>query len=259
MTPPAASHATAVIPARFASTRFPGKPLVPLLGKAMVCHVVDRCLESGVFQRVIVATDDERVAAAVRAAGGEAVLTSPACQSGTDRVAEVVRKLEAPAPEVVVNVQGDEPAIEPRALADLVACFREPQVSIATLVRPLQESERGNPNVVKVVLGLDRFALYFSRSDIPHARGAEPSRWAHLGVYAYRRDALLRFAALPPSPLEQVESLEQLRALENGMRIACVPTEHASVGVDRPEDVAAAEALLAARFRTGAGSGSTPA
>jgi len=237
----------AVIPSRYASTRFPGKPLVSIAGKLMVQHVHLRCVESGAFARVIVATDDERIASAVRLFGGEAMLTSASCATGTDRVAEVARSLaNAPDDQVFVNVQGDEPAIHPEALSLLARAFDDPAVGMATLVRPLADDERANPNVVKALVGQDGFALYFSRADVPYLRNPSPTlrRFGHLGIYGYRRKTLLRLSALPPTPLEQAESLEQLRALENGIRIACRTTAHRSVGVDRPEDVPAAAALL---------------
>ena len=237
----------AVIPSRYASTRFPGKPLVSIAGKTMVQHVHQRCVESQAFERVIVATEDERIAAAVRGFGGEAHLTSPSCATGTDRVAEVARGLAQPRDgQVFVNVQGDEPAIHPEALALLCRAFDEPAVEMATLVRPLAEDERANPNVVKALVGQDGFALYFSRADVPYLRNPSPAllRFGHLGIYGYRRATLLRLSALPSTPLEVAESLEQLRALENGIRIACRATPHRSVGVDRPEDVPSAAALL---------------
>jgi len=235
----------AVIPARHASTRFPGKPLARLAGKPMVQHVWERCVESRAFSRVVVATDDERIRDAVTRFGGEARLTSAQCASGTDRVAEVARAL--PEAEWWVNVQGDEPLMSSQALALLCRHLSEPKVELATLIRPLDEAERGNPNVVKVVLSVRETALYFSRSDIPHARDphAAPKRFAHVGVYAYRRDTLLRLSQLSPTPLEKSESLEQLRALENGIPIHCFVTAYRGMGVDTPEDLARAEELLA--------------
>lgn len=242
------SSATAVIPARYASSRFPGKPLALLLGKPMVQHVVERCRESGAFGRVVVATDDARIADAVRAFGGEAELTSPDCASGSDRVAEVMGRMAGGPEDIFVNVQGDEPTISPKALAALVQKCGEPGVQMATLVRPLEQQERDNPNVVKVVRAEDGAALYFSRHDIPYPRVKVPlARWAHLGIYAYRRSALSEISWLKPTALEETESLEQLRALGHGYRIHCVETAHATVAVDRPEDVPAAEALLRAR------------
>jgi 3-deoxy-manno-octulosonate cytidylyltransferase (CMP-KDO synthetase) len=244
----------AVIPSRYASVRLPGKPLARIGGKPMIEHVHDRCRESGAFSRVVVATDDARVADAVRAFGGEVMMTSPQCQSGTDRVAEVARALSRAA--VIVNVQGDEPFIAPEALAQLAVLFDDSAVEMATLVRPLEPHERDNPNVVKAVLASNGDALYFSRADIPFDRDAQlarspaaVARYAHLGVYGYRRETLLTIASLPPSPLELSERLEQLRALEAGIRIRCGRTPHASLGVDTPEDLVRAEALWATRQR----------
>lgn len=234
----------AVIPARYASTRFPGKPLALLRGKPMVQHVHERCVESGAFSRVLVATEDERIARAVRSFGGEVAMTSAGCATGTDRVAEVAR--QHPGLEVLVNVQGDEPALHPSSLAALAEAFADPAVQMCTLVRPLESSERADPAVVKAVVAQSGWALYFSRADVPFRRegGDEPPRWGHLGIYGYRRRALLELAALPPSPLERAECLEQLRALEHGLGILCVQTPHGSVAVDRPEDVPRAEAAL---------------
>jgi len=237
----------AVIPSRYAASRFPGKPLALISGKPMVQHVMERCLEAQCFSKVVVATDDERILAAVQAFGGEAMMTSPACASGTDRVAEIATKLELFGEDVVINVQGDEPAVHPRALATLAEAFAEPTVEMATLVRALKETERPNPNVVKAVLDERGNALYFSRADLPFQRdaGAAVERWAHVGLYGYRARVLSRLAALPPTALEKTESLEQLRALGHGIRIACEVTLHESQSVDRPEDVPLAEAALA--------------
>ena len=234
----------AVIPARWGSTRFPGKPLVQLAGRPLVVHVLDACRSSGAFSEVRVATDEERIAAVVSSAGGLVDRTRPDHESGTDRVAEVAARLPS-AVEVIVNVQGDEPLVHPDALRALAAAFEDRDVEMATLVRPLRDDERGNPNVVKAVFDARSDALYFSRADVPFSRsGAAVNRWAHLGLYGYRRVTLLRLATLAPTPLERIESLEQLRALENGIRIRCVPTAHASIGVDTPEDLARAEAML---------------
>lgn len=241
-TPPD-SRPVAVIPARYHSSRFPGKPLAVLCGKPMIEHVWNRCAESGAFSRIIVATDDERIARVV-ARFGEAMLTSAACATGTDRVAEVARKLpEAPA---WVNVQGDEPAVHPSTLAQLAAALSESAVEMATVVRPLDPAEGDNPRVVKAVVAQNGDALYFSRANIPFASSAADAagRYAHAGLYAYRRETLLRLSSTAPTPLEKIEQLEQLRALESGVRIRCVITTHRSVGVDGPADVAAAEQLL---------------
>lgn len=238
----------AIIPSRYASVRFPGKPLALLAGKSMVEHVYDRCAESGAFERIIVATDDERIAGAVRAFDGEVAMTSPGCQSGTDRVAEVAQSI--PEAQVLVNVQGDEPLIAPEGLRALAALFDDATVQMATLVRPLDENERANPNVVKAVIDEQGDALYFSRADIPFDRDAQQGstpasldRLGHIGIYGYRRDTLARIAALPVHPLELSERLEQLRALAHGVRIRCAWTKLTSIGVDTPEDLAKAEVL----------------
>ncbi len=240
--------ATAFIPSRYGAQRFPGKPLAPLLGRPLVLHVLDRCLEARCFERVVVATDDERIAAVVRGAGGEVALTPSSCQSGTDRVAHAAAQLGLRGEAVVINVQGDEPAVHPKALGDLVALFADPHVQFGTLVRPLEAHERANPNVVKVVRAENGDALYFSRADVPFARTPEPAliRWAHLGLYGYRARVLAKLAALPPTLLERTESLEQLRALGHGVPIRCGVTDWRSVAVDVPEDVPAAEAALLA-------------
>jgi 3-deoxy-manno-octulosonate cytidylyltransferase (CMP-KDO synthetase) len=235
----------AVIPARWGSSRFPGKPLALLNGRPMVEHVYRRCDEARCFEKVVVATDDARIVEAVRGFGGEVQLTSPACASGTDRAAEVATTLSQA--EVILNVQGDEPAVPPAALRTLARAFEEADVELATLVRKLEPEERQNPNVVKVVLDQTGHALYFSRADLPFEREATGlQRWAHVGLYGYRRDVLLRLAALPPTTLERTEGLEQLRALGAGIRISCLPTEHRTRGVDVPGDVADAEAALKA-------------
>lgn len=245
----------AVIPSRYAAQRFPGKPLALLLGKPMVQHVWQRCVEAGCFSQVIVATDDPRIAEAVAAFGGTIAMTSPACASGSDRVAEVARSHGTPDDAVYFNVQGDEPAIHPESLAILAKAYHDAQaqpIDMGTLIRPLLEAERSNPNVVKVVLDDTQHALYFSRADLPFQRevngATNPPRWAHLGIYSYRKSTLLRVASLPPNVLERAESLEQLRALANGVRIACRVTKHASVSVDRPEDLPAANTALQALF-----------
>lgn len=236
----------AVIPSRFASTRFPGKPLALIRGKPMVQHVMERCLEAKRFDRVVVATDDARIAEVVRSFGGEVAMTSPACASGTDRVAEVARQLGLSGDSVVVNVQGDEPALHPQALWALGESFKDSSVQMATLVRALRDEERSNPTVVKAVLDEAGRALYFSRADVPFQRdaGTTIERWAHVGIYGYRASTLARLATLAPTALEQTEALEQLRALGHGIAITCVKTKHGSAAVDRPEDVPHAEAAL---------------
>lgn len=249
----------AIIPARFGSTRLPGKPLSDIHGKPMIQHVYERTLCARGLARVLVATDDERIASAVRGFGGEAVMTSPHHATGTDRLAEAVRATDA---EVVVNVQGDEPMLDPRGIeAALEPMTREPQLEMATLSLPLASAdEMLSPSVVKVVSDARGDALFFSRSPIPFVRllGAPDPRAAaqqavarglarkHVGLYVYRREALLRFASLPPCPLEQAEGLEQLRALWNGMRIRVVAAEgEAGLAVDTQEDLDRVRALMA--------------
>ena len=242
-------RALAVIPARWASTRFPGKPLASLAGRPLVQHVVEAALQSRAFEKVLVATDDERIAEAVLGFGGAVERTSSAHRSGTDRVAEVVARLPQDAPDVVVNLQGDEPLLDGASLRRLVQAFTDVRVAMATLVRPLEEpAERLSPHVVKVVPDIRGDALYFSRADIPFDRdGMRVPRFAHVGLYGYRRATLVRLAQLPPGTLEQAESLEQLRALEHGIRIRCIVTGHMTIGIDTPADLARAEAALAAR------------
>ena len=242
----ASSRTVAVIPARHASTRFPGKPLALIAGKPMVEHVWRRCQDSGAFDEVLVATDDARIQEAVARFGGTAVMTSPSCATGTDRVAEVA--WTRPGVGVWVNVQGDEPLLDPQALKVLVDLFQDPTVQMGTLVRPMEAAEVPNPNVVKAVLAVNGDALYFSRAALPFIReaGHEGSvrRWAHIGLYGYRHETLLRLASLTPTPLEEAEKLEQLRALEHGLRIRCGQVRWSTVAVDVPGDVARVEAVL---------------
>jgi len=237
----------AVIPARYQSSRFPGKPLALIAGRPMLEHVWRACLRSGAFEKTVIATDDHRIAGAARGFGAEAVMTSATCSSGTDRVAEAMAAL--PAAEVIVAVQGDEPTLRPEVLAQLAAAFDDTQVQMATLIRPLEPQERANPNVVKVARAQNGDALYFSRADIPFGRQESPSltRYAHIGIYGFRRRILEKLSSLPPSPLEQAESLEQLRALEHGIAIRCLVTPFATASVDVAEDIARAEALIRAR------------
>jgi 3-deoxy-manno-octulosonate cytidylyltransferase (CMP-KDO synthetase) len=235
-----------IIPARYASSRFPGKPLADLGGRPMIARVCERAAASGAAG-VHVATDDERIAAAVRAAGYAALLTRADHPSGTDRIAEAARQLGLGAEEVVVNLQGDEPLMDPQLVREVAAALgRDPDAAIATACHPLREAaERANPNVVKVVLDARHRALYFSRAPIPHPR--EPGgRWLrHAGLYAYRVGFLVEFAALEASPLEKTEALEQLRALWHGYRVAVVVSEREiPPGVDTPEDLEAVRRML---------------
>ena len=233
----------AVIPARYASTRFPGKALVSIAGKPMVQHVYERCAQASNVERVIVATEDERVVEACQAFSGEVELTSASHVSGTDRVAEVA--LRHPEFDVVLNVQGDEPAIEPETVSAVAGALSNADVQIAsamTLFLPQESPE--NPNAVKVVTDASGDALYFSRSLIPFYRDPAAqgkTYFRHLGIYGFRRDILLKVTQLPPSALERAESLEQLRWLEAGYRIRCARVQSRSFGVDTPQDL---EALL---------------
>jgi len=235
-----------IIPARFGATRFPGKPLADLGGKPLISHVVERARRARGVEIVAVATDDERIARAAERAGARAIMTGPAA-TGTDRVAAAARLL-APPPEIVVNLQGDEPLIEPAAIEALVSAMEASGAGMATLARPLEDGELERPQVVKVVTGLSGDALYFSRAAIPHRRagGASPLARAHVGIYAFTAEFLQAFAALPAGRLEAEESLEQLRALEHGHRIRVADTGYRGFGIDTPEDLARARALLAA-------------
>jgi len=241
----------AVIPARYSSTRFPGKPLAAIAGKPMVAHVVERACEAGCFEEVLVATDDERIVRAAEAAGARAVMTG-ACRTGTDRVAQAVRD-EAAA--VVLNVQGDEPALPPANLRLLAEFLRgNPGVPMATLALPGTQVDLDNPNIVKVVCDLRGRALYFSRAAIPYPRSPVSGLVRrHVGLYGFQKQALLQFASLPETDLERMEGLEQLRALAHGMTIQVLDAASDSVAVDVPEDVARAEAALAALAKQGSG------
>jgi 3-deoxy-manno-octulosonate cytidylyltransferase (CMP-KDO synthetase) len=237
-----------VIPARYASVRFPGKPLALIAGKPMVQRVWEQCSAAAGVQAVIVATEDERISAACQQFGGAVEITSAHHRSGTDRVAEVAAR--HPEFEIVLNVQGDEPAIEPATVGAVAGAFRDRAVEIASAVTPLtNEPELRSPHVVEAVLDQRGDALYFSRSPIPFDRGGDPGfapgYWRHLGIYGFRRQTLLALTALPPSELERAESLEQLRWLQAGYRIRCVAVESASRGVDTPADL---EAIAAGRY-----------
>jgi 3-deoxy-manno-octulosonate cytidylyltransferase (CMP-KDO synthetase) len=239
-------RAVGVIPARFQASRFPGKPLALIAGTPMIERVWRGARAAKSLARVIVATDDARIADACRGFGAEVALTRADHPSGTDRIAEVAAALDC---DVVVNVQGDEPLIEGFVIDAAVAALAEDgEASIATLVHAAEPGAASDSNRVKVVLDRRGRALYFSRSAIPFARDGEPRLWQHVGLYAYRRDFLLRFPALAPTPAERAEGLEQLRALEHGFPIRCAVIEGwTSAAVDVPGDVAAVEARLAAR------------
>src|SRR2546428_645679 len=231
-----------VIPARYASSRLPGKPLLRQTGKYLIQHVYEQALQARRADTVLIATDDSRIVAAVRRFGGQVVLTRRNHPSGSDRVAEVARGLNA---DVIVNLQGDEPLVEPAALDLLIERLRtDPHADMATLAAPLQSAEQyQSPHCVKVVCDDDGHALYFSRSPIPLVRDGQPDLTArparflqHIGMYAYRRDFLLRLAAMPPAHLEQLEKLEQLRALALGCRMPVALVEKATLGVDTYDD-----------------------
>ena len=250
-------NALILIPSRYASTRFPGKPLVEIEGKPMVQHVYEKAIAVSPF--VYVATDDERIRAAVEAFGGRAVMTSASHRSGTDRCYEAYVKVKEALGrdfDVVVNVQGDEPFIHPEQIESIKACFTDESVQIATLVKPFNESDDFetvlfNPNSPKVVVNKNNEAMYFSRSVVPYIRNKKYTEWLHshtfykhIGMYAYRPDILAEITRLPQSPLEQAESLEQLRWLENGYRIKVGYTYQETIGIDTPEDLEKAIQLL---------------
>ncbi|HEY3296188.1 MAG TPA: 3-deoxy-manno-octulosonate cytidylyltransferase [bacterium] len=230
----------AVIPARFASTRFPGKPLALIAGKPMVQHVFERCSRAGNVDRVIIATEDVRIVEACKDFNGDCEMTSPDHASGTDRVAEIARR--HPEFSAVLNVQGDEPGIAPETVNAVAGALLDGHTPLSTAISPLDNAaDLANPNVVKVVTTLTGGALYFSRSPIPFHRdgnpAARPAYFRHLGIYGFQRDVLLRVTGLSVSPLERAESLEQLRWLQSGFAIQCVQVPQYSIGVDTPEDL----------------------
>ena len=239
-----------IIPARYASTRFPGKPLALLGGRPVIQHVYEQA--SRCLPEVWVATDDERISDCVKAFGGRVVMTSPDHQSGTDRVCEALKNTGVEA-DVVVNIQGDEPFIMPEQITCLCECFNHDATQIATLATPFGDNNEAiaNANSPKVVTDCHGFALYFSRSIIPFIRGVEPSGWGnafpflkHIGIYAYRSEVLKEITLLPQSALEKAEKLEQLRWLENGYRIRVGITKQETIGIDTPADLQRAEAFL---------------
>jgi len=241
------SRVIALIPARHDSTRLPGKPLALIHGKPMIQHVFERTRAVSFVDRVLVATDDARIADAVRGFGGEVVMTSAHHQTGTDRIAEAAADLDA---EIVVNVQGDVPFLDPAMVEAAVALMHaEVMLPMATVKVPIRDpADMANPNVVKVVTDRDGYALYFSRSPLPYWRDLASEAtlgYKHVGLYAYRRDFLLRFARLAPTPLERAEKLEQLRALEWGFRIRVAETRSQGIEVDTPEDLERARAWKA--------------
>ncbi|WP_419701899.1 3-deoxy-manno-octulosonate cytidylyltransferase [Mucilaginibacter sp. NFX135] len=232
-----------IIPARYASSRFPGKPLVDIGGKSMIQRVYEQAKKCRSLNEVVVATDDDRIFSHVQAFGGVAVMTADTHQSGTDRCAEVA--LLHPEHDVIINIQGDEPFIDPEQIGKLATCFTDKDTPLATLIKRIKtEEELFNTNSPKVVVNKLSEAVYFSRSALPHIRGEEPENWLefytffkHIGIYGYRADVLQQITKLPVSPLEKAESLEQLRWIENGYRIKVAETELETYAVDVPEDL----------------------
>jgi 3-deoxy-manno-octulosonate cytidylyltransferase (CMP-KDO synthetase) len=236
-------RAAIIIPARYASSRFPGKPLAHQTGKFLIQHVVEQASKAKKAAHVIVATDDQRIFSAVHSFGGNAVMTSTDHQSGTDRIAEAITHPQLKDIDIIVNVQGDEPEIDPALIDNLIDACSQPQTNMATVSAPFQNpADIQSPNIVKVVTDHQGFALYFSRSVIPHDRdksAAHSLYRKHLGIYAYQKNALLTLAKSPVCDLERTEKLEQLRALYLGMKILVLQTAHAPHGIDTPEDYAA--------------------
>lgn len=242
-----------IIPARYASTRFPGKPLALLGGKPVIQHVYEQV--AAVLEAAYVATDDERIYDVVKSFGGQVVMTRTDHKSGTDRIEEAIEKIGGKW-DVVVNVQGDEPFVAKNQLDTICHCFDDPTTQIATLGKPFESMEAvQNPNSPKIVVDNMGFAMYFSRSVIPYVRGKEMSSWLthypflkHLGIYAYRKDVLRQVTQLPQSSLEIAESLEQLRWLQNGFKIKVGTTDVETVGIDTPQDLERAEEFLKAQL-----------
>jgi 3-deoxy-manno-octulosonate cytidylyltransferase (CMP-KDO synthetase) len=228
-----------IIPARYASTRFPGKPLIDIKGKSMIQRVYEQCRKAESLSDVIVATDDERIAAHVKSFGGKVVMTAETHQSGTDRCAEVVHKYDGLC-DAVINIQGDEPFIDPSQIDALAFVFHGLHTQIATLIKPLKdEADVKNPNVVKVIKNKDNKAIYFSRSPIPYRRSPEAAivYYKHIGIYGYRKEVLTAITQLPVGSLEQAESLEQLRWIENGYPITLAETTIENIAIDTPDDL----------------------
>jgi len=234
-----------VIPARYASTRFPAKALADIAGKSMIQRVYEQCIKSNILEKVIVATDHSKIFDHVKSFGGEVILTSENHQSGTDRCFEVVTKLKEQV-DYVINIQGDEPFIKPEQIELLGSCLADPTTQLATLIKKIEDKETlFNPNTPKVIFNQSNEAIYFSRSTIPFIRGVESEAWLikntfykHIGIYAYRTDVLKEITSLSPSGLEKAEALEQLRWIENGYKIKVAITEYESYGIDTPEDLA---------------------
>jgi len=233
-------HIIGVIPARYASTRFPGKPLIDIGGKSMIQRVYEQCVKTSVLSDVVVATDDQRIADHVVAFGGKVMMTADTHQSGTDRCAEVVMNYVGKC-DAVINIQGDEPFIDPKQIELLASAFNDESTQIATLIKKISsEEDVRNPNVVKVIANIYNQAIYFSRSPIPYRRnpGVEITYFKHVGIYGYRKQILAEITQLSVSNLEQAESLEQLRWVENGYKIILKETDMETIAIDSPDDLA---------------------
>ena len=233
----------AVIPARYAATRFPGKLMQMLGKKPIIRHVYDNTVATGLFKDVLIVTDSDIIYKEIKENGGEAIMSKKKHESGSDRIAEAVAEMNV---DIIVNVQGDEPFIKKEPLEKLVRLFNEPDVQVASLMRRISKEEAGNPNNVKVVTDRSGYALYFSRSIIPYQRDERTNTgyFLHVGVYAYKKDVLMNFTKWPQSSLEKMEKLEQLRYLENGIKIKMAETDYNNIAIDTPEDLEKARLFL---------------
>jgi len=231
----------AMIPARYAATRFPGKLMQALGNKSVIRHVYDNAVSTGLFTNVLVVTDSEIIFSEITSCGGRAIMSKKEHESGSDRIAEAIEEMKV---DVIINVQGDEPFLKKEPLEKLLSLFIDPSVQVASLMRKISAEEASNPNAVKVVVDKNKDALYFSRSPIPFNRGGIVQYFLHVGVYAYTKEALLSFTKWNASPLELSEKLEQLRYLENGMKIRMAETEYDNIAIDTPGDLEKAKRLL---------------
>jgi len=233
----------AVIPARYVATRFPGKLMQMLGKKPIIRHVYDNTVATGLFKDVLIVTDSDIIYKEIKENGGEAIMSKKKHESGSDRIAEAVAEMNV---DIIVNVQGDEPFIKKEPLEKLVRLFNEPDVQVASLMRRISKEEAGNPNNVKVVTDRSGYALYFSRSIIPYQRDERTNTgyFLHVGVYAYKKDVLMNFTKWPQSSLEKIEKLEQLRYLENGIKIKMAETDYNNIAIDTPEDLEKAKLFL---------------
>ncbi|MCH7396494.1 3-deoxy-manno-octulosonate cytidylyltransferase [Belliella sp. DSM 107340] len=238
---------TALIPARFASTRFPAKLTKELCGKSVIQRTYLSTLETGLFDQVIVVTDHEEIQKQIEEVGGQVFFSTTAHESGSDRIAEAVCDMDT---DIVVNVQGDEPFQDQKSLRDLISAFDDPTVQVASMMFNISIEDAQNPNAVKVVIDQDSNAMYFSRSPIPYIREKSEGfqYWKHVGIYAYKKHALLQFTSWSKSKLEQIEMLEQLRLLEHGVKIKMVPTTHQAIAIDIPEDLEKAISYFQTHF-----------